>query len=125
MNIYVPNFDSFKNQIDEFLLKSPNDMALQQCKHFIEHGFEGSDSAVYQLSEDCSNIQVSIDNSIFGVVQLHTDAWSYPDSFFSEYHLVITLNFEHTRIDVFCASFVDPSEAHAILMAGFEKDGLV
>lgn len=110
MDIYVPNFDAFEQYIHEQLAIDPNDACLKDCKALLDN--QGGDEGVFQLAADCSNIEVTVEKYVFSVIQLHSDSWQYPESFFDDYQLVMTMNFAHTRLDVFCLNSVDPKHVY-------------
>mgnify|MGYP000412764836 CR=1 FL=1 len=113
MNLYVPCFDEFQKFIDEIVERNPGDASVAELQQIVDNGYKDG-SSVYQLSGDGSNVT---DDDVFTVVQLHDTNFSYPEGFFDVNVLVVTLNFPHTRMDVFCDLATDPEEIYKDLQA--------
>jgi len=112
MNLFVPCFDEFQKFIDKIVEHNPGDKAVEELRVIVEQGRNGH--GVHQLSGDGSNICEQTDD-VFAVVQLHESNFSYPEGFFDKWTLVVVMNFEHTKMDVFCHAQVDAQEVYKSL----------
>lgn len=120
MNLYVPCFDEFQAFIDRIVANNPNDSQVAELQSIVENGYKGQ--GVHQLSADGSNVG---DDDVFSVVQLHDTSFSYPEGFFDNFILVVTMNFYHTKMDVFCDLATDPEEVYKDLQKSMlEKTGV-
>jgi len=118
MNLFVPCFDEFQAFIDKVVEDNPGDPAVLELQQIVDNGRDGM--GVHQISGDGSNIVDS--EEVFSIVQLHNTCFEYPEGFFDKWILVVTMNFSHTRMDVFCHAELDPADVYKQLQDDFMRN---
>jgi len=120
MDMYTSNYDGLEAEVKALLLKHPESAHLQRVLNLL-HTQGSENGGLHQLSEDFSNIH----SEAFCVLQLHSLPVEYPDKFFEQFTLVMTLNDPIAKMDIFCdETCVDPSVLFQAISGGL-PDGSV
>lgn len=125
MKIYVPNYADFSAKVDELLLLYPSNAKLLKVRKFLDHGLPLTNSAIYDLADDASNITPSDDNTIFAVVRIVAGTWDYPNGFSTTYNLVTSIDLTHVVLDVWSISAIDPNTVRDAVIADYQNEGLI